>query len=52
MSIHETLLDTEEIFCEMCGLIPRVYGRVCWDCKQDNADIYSDMKIQDKKEGV
>lgn len=47
MSLPDYLLDTEEVFCEMCGLIPREYGRTCWECRKDLDDLCADEAIQD-----
>lgn len=53
MSLPDYLLDPEPDYVE-CPVHRWVYplGSICQACRLDIKDEYSDMKIQDKKDGL
>jgi hypothetical protein len=52
MSLPDELLDDPSEVCS-CGNVARVGGKNCYECCEEFADLYADMKIQDafEKEG-
>ena len=49
MSLPDYLLEDDEMHCFTHDIDFK--GFDCPECRQDRIDLYSDMKIQDQKEG-
>lgn len=50
MSLPDELLYEDEKLCEVCGFYGAIKGRLCFECRLDNADLYADEAIEDRKE--
>lgn len=53
MSLPDNLLENNALTCcRACGNMfdqEGFRGRLCWDCRADNADLYADEWIEDHK---
>ena len=50
MSVADHEIEDPSEVCA-CGNVARIGKKTCYECDLDLQDLYSDMKIQDAKEG-
>lgn len=50
MSVGDSEIEDPSEVC-LCGNVARIGGKNCYECCEEFQDLYSDMKIQDAKEG-